>query len=45
MIKQQVIIIRWYMVIIKDFLKSVEVLFSVEYIIPPLVINGVESSI
>ena len=45
MINQQVIIIRWYMVIIKDFLKSVEVLFSVEYIIPPLVINGVESSI
>ena len=41
MIKQQVIIIRWRMVIIQNLLKSTEVLFSVEYIIPPLIIDGV----
>ena len=29
------------MVIIQNFLKSMEVLFSVEYIIPPLIIDGV----
>ena len=41
MIKQQILIIRWYIVIILIFLNIVEVIFSVEYIIPPLIISGV----
>ena len=40
MIKQQVIIIRWHMFIIKNLFNSMEVIFSVEYIIPPLIIDG-----
>ena len=41
MIKHKVIIIIWSMVIIQKLLKSMEVLFSVKYIITPLFIYGV----
>ena len=40
MIKQRVKIIQLCVVIIKHFLKSMEVLLSVEYMIPPLIFDG-----
>ena len=45
MINNQVIIIRWCVVMIQNFLKSMEVIFSVEYIITPLIIDGGEAGI
>ena len=41
MVNQQVIIIIWRMVIIQKLLKSMEVLFSVEYIMLLLITDGV----
>ena len=41
MINQKVILIGQRMDNIQKFLKSVEMLFSVEYIMPPLIIGGV----
>ena len=40
MINQQVIIIRWCMVIILNLLYSMELILSYEYIIPPMIIDG-----
>ena len=39
MIKQKLIVIRWHMFIIKNLFNSMEVIFSVEYIIPLLIID------
>ena len=40
MIKYKVKVIRWRMVIIQNFFKSVEVILLVEYIIPLFIIYG-----